>query len=132
MMTHTTVLTGTALLALPPMFPWRAQVLTAAHRHQKHFIQHFSVHALPGNLTHDLSVASTTINCLSYRNTNTSFSRDSCYILLFLCMCNMQVNLQCSRVSWAAHTLSCDVMACGVVLAQTFLLAVIAVGGTLT
>lgn len=34
MMTHAAVLTGTALFTLPPMFPWRAQVLAAARRHQ--------------------------------------------------------------------------------------------------
>ncbi len=44
---------------------------------------------------------------------------------------SMQVNSQGSRVSRAAHTLSGDVVACGVVLAQALLLTAVSVAGAL-
>lgn len=120
MMTHTTVLTGTTLLTLLSMFSWRAQVLTAAQRDQNIYIYaftsqlklkvYFLIHACHGIYTHGHSISST----------------------IFYCVQNMQLNLQCSCVSWTAHAFACDVVACSIILAQTFLLAVVAISGMVT
>lgn len=43
-----------------------------------------------------------------------------------------QVLTECSCVSWTAHAFACDVVACSIILAQTFLLAIVAISGMVT
>lgn len=111
-MTHSTVLAGTTLLTLLPMFAWRTQILTTAQRQQRednetsHIVIYVYVRLL-------FIICALHFMCI--------------FASIFACV----YDLQCSSIARAACALPCDVVAGGIVLTLAFLLAVCSIGARL-
>lgn len=112
-MTHSTILAGTTLLTLLPMFAWRTQILTAAQRQQHE-----------ANATHR--------HIHFYSCMFVLLTLYVHFMRIFVSQLPCACDLQCSCVARTACALPCDMVACGIVLALAFLLAVVSIGAGLT